>query len=105
LQEKSLEMQSIGELHVKVKYAKELPAADFGGKSDPYLCLALGLSSKSVTFKMMQKTRVIKKTVNPEWNEEIVLKVYDRKLQVSPAVSHVWLNSVTPATQQHHAVL
>jgi Ca2+-dependent lipid-binding protein len=100
-------LQPIGELHVKVKYAKELPAADFGGKSDPYMCLALGLSAKSVTFKMMKKTSVIKKTVNPEWNEEIVLNVYDRKLQVSPAVlrapqsplrMRLSRNSVTPAT-------
>jgi hypothetical protein len=47
-----------------VKYATDLPAADFGGKSDPYMCLALGLSAKSVTSKMMKKTSVIKKTVS-----------------------------------------
>ena len=40
---------------------------DTFGLSDPFCMVSLGKSEK-------QKTRVIKRNLNPEWNEEFVYK-------------------------------
>lgn len=56
-------------LYVYVQEAKGLPAKDYNGLSDPYVKLQLG--------KSKARTRVIRKTLNPSWNEEFTFKVDD----------------------------
>lgn len=56
---------AVPRLFVKLLSASGLRAADRGGKSDPY-CLCEVAGKPMSRFK----TQVIKKTLNPEWNEE-----------------------------------
>jgi len=51
---------------MKMIGGRNLPAMDRNGKSDPYLI---------VHFKNQKfRTKVIKKTLNPTWNEEFIVK-------------------------------
>jgi len=53
----------VGTLHIHVLEAKDLPAVDSSGTSDPYVKIMKGK-------KEIGKTKVIKKNnVNPQWNE------------------------------------
>jgi len=54
---------------VTVIAAKDLPAMDIGGKSDPFVELVLQHNRK--------KTNVKKGTINPTWNETFEFDVYD----------------------------
>ncbi|KAG2373508.1 hypothetical protein C9374_012115 [Naegleria lovaniensis] len=64
-------------LSITVKRAADLEAADFNGKSDPYVLVqAKSLSTdaipsylKDIAKGWKQKTSVKKKNLNPEWNE------------------------------------
>eukprot|EP00178_Gracilaria_changii_P011122 TRINITY_DN31930_c0_g1_i1.p1 TRINITY_DN31930_c0_g1~~TRINITY_DN31930_c0_g1_i1.p1 ORF type:complete len:116 (+),score=26.69 TRINITY_DN31930_c0_g1_i1:37-384(+) len=49
-------------LEIEVVEATELAAADLNGKSDPYCILETDQSNK--------KTKTIKKTLEPQWNEK-----------------------------------
>ena len=52
---------------VKVIAARNLKAADHGGTSDPYVTISLG---KHIEAKHApHKTRTVKKTINPVWEE------------------------------------
>lgn len=51
-------------LHLSVVKAKDLIAADAGGTSDPYVRIHVG---KEIANG--KKTKTIKKSLNPEWNE------------------------------------
>eukprot|EP00744_Colponema_vietnamica_P005269 GILI01007734.1.p1 GENE.GILI01007734.1~~GILI01007734.1.p1 ORF type:complete len:1327 (-),score=328.72 GILI01007734.1:207-4187(-) len=55
------------QLRAYIFSAFDLPPMDFGGTSDPFLVLSLAGRSA--------QTRVIKQTLNPVWNELIVLSV------------------------------
>ena len=55
-------------LHVTVVSAKDLRAADRGGKSDPYICVTVGPGGHETPY-YTHKTRTIKKTLSPEFNE------------------------------------
>jgi len=48
---------------IRIIAARDLVAADRNGKSDPYVKCKVG--------KHKGKTSVIKKNLNPEWNERI----------------------------------
>lgn len=52
-------------LTTSVVGARNLAVADTNGLSDPYAVLQLGKSRK--------KTKIIKKTLNPSWNESFDL--------------------------------
>lgn len=67
----------VGILHVKVIRAVKLLKMDLLGLSDPYV--KLSLSGEKLPAK---KTTVIKKTLNPEWNEEFKLAVKDPQSQM-----------------------
>ena len=54
----------VATLIITVVSASDLPAADKSGTSDPYMILHVG-----DVMKDSQKTKVIKKQLNPEWNE------------------------------------
>lgn len=56
-------------LLVRVIEAKNLPPTDPNGLSDPYVKLQLG--------KHRFKTKVVKKSLNPNWGEEFSFKVDD----------------------------
>ncbi|KAK8501014.1 hypothetical protein V6N12_003630 [Hibiscus sabdariffa] len=56
-------------LIVGVIEARNIPAMDINGFSDPYVKLQLG--------KQRYKTKVVKKTLNPSWGEEFSFKVED----------------------------
>mmetsp|Transcript_40650 Transcript_40650/g.135449 ORF Transcript_40650/g.135449 Transcript_40650/m.135449 type:complete len:389 (+) Transcript_40650:39-1205(+) len=58
-----------GILVVRLIRAHDLIAADFTGKSDPYVKVTCG--------KAKSKTRVIRRTLSPEWNEVLRLNVED----------------------------
>ncbi|MES1914224.1 MAG: hypothetical protein MHM6MM_006322, partial [Cercozoa sp. M6MM] len=51
----------LGVLHVEAINGTQLPAADRGGTSDPFLVFKIGNEKR--------KTSVCKKTLNPTWNE------------------------------------
>ena len=56
----------MGRLRVKVLAGRNLPSGDINGSSDPYVKVSLG----SVTFK----TKTIKHTLNPYWNETFLFE-------------------------------
>lgn len=68
---------ALGLLRIKVKRGVNLAVRDVKS-SDPYVIVRLG--------KQKLKTRIIKKSLNPEWNEDLTLYVTDPnepvKLQV-----------------------
>ena len=52
-------------LRCKVHAGKDLKAMDFVGTSDPYCVIKLG--------EQVVKTKVVKKTLNPKWEEQFSL--------------------------------
>lgn len=59
--------RGVGLLEVTVISAERLPAVDRGGSSDPFVELLVGGNK--------QKTKTIKKTLSPEWNEPFSIEV------------------------------
>ena len=57
-------------LHVRVVRAKDLLAADRGGTSDPYVQLHVGEEIKDA-----KKTKIKKKTLSPEWNQDFKFRL------------------------------
>lgn len=62
----------MGNLTVNLVRAKDLVAADRGGASDPYFVFR-------VNGKEVYKSEVIKKTLNPEYNESFVVPIVSNK--------------------------
>lgn len=69
--------QPVGILHVKVVRAMKLLKMDFLGASDPYV--KLKLSGDRLPAK---KTSIIRKNLNPEWNENFKFIVKDPQSQI-----------------------
>jgi len=67
----------LGLLRIRVKRGINLAVRDVRS-SDPYVVVKMG--------KQKLKTRVIKKDVNPEWNEDLTLSVTDPTLPVKLTV-------------------
>ncbi|KAK8952314.1 putative ADP-ribosylation factor GTPase-activating protein AGD11 [Platanthera zijinensis] len=63
----------LGLLRVRVLRGVDLAVRDLKS-SDPYVVLQMG--------KQKLRTRVIKKSLNPEWNEELTLSVEDPTLPI-----------------------
>jgi len=64
-------INNMGDLRVDVVEAKNLPAADRTGYSDPYCVFILN-------GEKVFKTKVIKKTLNPTWDEKFDVSVPSR---------------------------
>ncbi|KAL6545533.1 Protein C2-DOMAIN ABA-RELATED 4 [Orobanche gracilis] len=71
---KSLMDNLLGLLRIRVKRGINLAVRDVRS-SDPYVVVRLG--------KQRLKTRVIRKDINPEWNEDLTLSVSDPNQPVS----------------------
>ena len=56
-------------LHVRAVEAKDLPKMDVIGKSDPFLTFRINVSKETY------KTKFIKQTLDPKWNEEFHIPV------------------------------
>ncbi|KAK4752346.1 hypothetical protein SAY87_021144 [Trapa incisa] len=65
-------------LYVRVIEARNLPAMDLNGLSDPYVKLQLG--------KHKIRTKVVKKNLNPSWGEEFSFRVEDLKEELVVSV-------------------
>lgn len=70
---KSLMDNLLGLLRIRVKRGVNLAVRDINS-SDPYVVVRMG--------KQKLKTRVIRKDVNPEWNEDLTLSVADPSIPV-----------------------
>ena len=66
-----------GKLTFKMIGAKGLKSADLNGKSDPYAVLTY-ISNRGKSHQKY-KTRTIKRTLNPDWNETFTFDVIDAK--------------------------
>ncbi|KAJ8771990.1 hypothetical protein K2173_027167 [Erythroxylum novogranatense] len=73
----SLMENLLGLLRIRVKRGVNLAVRDVRS-SDPYVVVKMG--------RQKLKTRVIKKDVNPEWNEDLTLSVTDPDLLVKLTV-------------------
>jgi Ca2+-dependent lipid-binding protein len=67
-------INNMGKLQVKVNNCVNLPIADSNGKSDPYCRFFIGDDDKRHIFK----TEIIKKNLNPVWNEAFEAEVKTR---------------------------
>ncbi|CAL9031705.1 unnamed protein product [Prunus brigantina] len=74
---KSLMENLLGLLRIRVKRGVNLAVRDVRS-SDPYVVIKMG--------KQKLKTRVIKKDVNPEWNEDLTLSVTDPSIPIKLTV-------------------
>uniref|UniRef100_M1B5F9 Pollen-specific C2 domain containing protein n=1 Tax=Solanum tuberosum TaxID=4113 RepID=M1B5F9_SOLTU len=77
---KSLMDNLLGLLRIKIKKGVNLAVRDVR-TSDPYCVVKMGKKQKL-------KTRVIKKDINPEWNEDLTLSVSDPSLPVKLVTFH-----------------
>ncbi|KAG0338986.1 hypothetical protein BG004_006986 [Podila humilis] len=64
-------LDNMGNLTINLVRAKDLVAADRGGASDPYFVFRLN-------GKEIYKSEVVKKTLNPEYNESFVVPITSR---------------------------
>ena len=67
-----------------VKAARSLMAADKGGTSDAYVVL------KALDGKVDYKSQTVRKTVNPVWQEEVMVSETVRALEASPLKFTIW---------------
>ncbi|KAI9363902.1 hypothetical protein DFJ73DRAFT_956356 [Zopfochytrium polystomum] len=69
---------AVGAFAINIVEARELKPVDAGGTSDPFVVVTQLLHGKS---KVLHKTRVMKKTLNPHWpNESLIVKVPPSKV-------------------------
>ena len=61
---------------------KDLLVSDLSGTSDPYAKIAVG--------SRVHQTRVIKKELNPKWNERFLFTMKVKQLLTKPLVSSMW---------------
>ncbi len=57
-----------GVMEIQVTRGRDLVAKDSNGLSDPYVVIKYG-------SRVMFRSKVIKETLNPEWNETVTMAV------------------------------
>jgi len=79
-----------GSLKIHLIKGTDLLIGDINGFSDPFV--AVGTYNQPIDkFYVMAKSKVIKKTLNPEWNEEIILHLTDSILKHATGIKfRVW---------------
>ncbi|CAL3968753.1 unnamed protein product [Diplocarpon coronariae] len=76
------ETDAIGLIYVKLKRAEGIPAQDKSGKSDPFITLAYSEFGKPVYC-----SRIIEQELDPTWNEQTCLLVYQDQLTAGEKLS------------------
>ena len=76
------ETDAMGLIYVKIKNARGIQAQDRSGKSDPFVTLAYSEFGKPV-----YATRIIEQELNPTWNEQTCLLVYQDQLTAGEKLS------------------
>ena len=69
------ETDAMGLIYIKIKRAEGIAAQDRSGKSDPFITLAYSQFGKPVYC-----TRIIEQELNPSWNEQTCILVYQDQL-------------------------
>jgi Ca2+-dependent lipid-binding protein len=69
------ETDAMGLIYIKIKRAEGISAQDRSGKSDPFITLAFSEFGKPVYC-----TRIIEQDLNPRWNEQTCILVYQDQL-------------------------
>ena len=78
-------------LHIHVIEAKSLKAMDRNGKSDPYVTIQVGKLGKAKTDKSRKcQSRVIKKNLNPAWDEHFELVALINEVETEVLSVQVW---------------
>lgn len=76
------ETDALGLIYIKIKRAEGIQAQDRSGKSDPFITLAFSEFGKPVYC-----TRIIEQDLNPSWNEQTCLLVYQDQLTAGEKLS------------------
>jgi hypothetical protein len=76
------ETDATGLIYIKIKRAEGLSAQDRSGKSDPFITLAF-----SEFGKPQYCTRIIEQDLNPSWNEQTCLLIYQGQLTAGEKLS------------------
>lgn len=76
------ETDALGLIYIKIKRAEVIAAQDKSGKSDPFVTIAF-----SEFGKPMYCTRIIEQDLNPSWNEQTCLLVYQDQLTAGEKLS------------------
>jgi Ca2+-dependent lipid-binding protein len=76
----------MGKLSIVVTAGSNLLAADIGGFSDPYVNMECTFGSQRLKFK----TKIIKKTINPTWNETFQVEITHSDLENASITFKLW---------------
>ena len=76
------ETDAMGLIYIKIKSAEGISAQDRSGKSDPFITLAFSEFGKPVYC-----TRIIEQDLNPRWNEQTCILVYQDQLTAGEKLS------------------
>ena len=76
------ETDAMGLIYIKIKRAEGIAAQDRSGKSDPFITLAFAEFGKPVYC-----TRIIEQDLNPRWNEQTCLLIYQDQLTAGERLS------------------
>jgi hypothetical protein len=76
------ETDAMGLIYIRIKKAEGISAQDRSGKSDPFITLAF-----SEFGKPQYCTRIIEQELNPNWNEQTCLLVYQDQLTAGEKLS------------------
>jgi len=87
------ETDATGLIYIKIKRAEGISAQDRSGKSDPFITLAFSEFGKPVYC-----TRIIEQELNPSWNEQTCLLIYQDQLTSGEKLSvELWDSDMVTA--------
>jgi hypothetical protein len=87
------ETDAMGLIYIKLKRAEGIAVQDKSGKSDPFITLAFSQFGKPVYC-----TRIIEQDLNPIWNEQTCLLIYQDQLTAGERLSvELWDSDMVTA--------